>query len=79
MSIVLALLMVAAPTGVGPSPGEKMDMRDRTRGVTPASGLFLIPPKIPDCRTQLQADAALQAKRNGELEPCDPERFLRAR
>jgi hypothetical protein len=73
----LLLLLLLAAQQPGPGPSERMLERDRTQGVTPVTGMFLIPPKIPDCRTKEEVDAAAQAKLAGELEKCDPERFLK--
>jgi hypothetical protein len=74
-SLMLLLLLAAQPA---PGPSERMLERDRTQGPTPVTGMFLIPPKIPDCRTKEEVDAAAQAKAAGEFEKCDPERFIRA-
>ena len=73
------VLLAAAQSGPGPSIGTRIDMRDRAQAVTPVTGYFLLPPKIPDCRTQAQVDEAVRAKQDGYFERCDPERFLRAR
>jgi len=77
MSPSLTLLLLLAFQS-GPGPSERMLERDRTQGVTPVTGMFVIPPKIPDCRTKEEVDAAAEAKRAGEYEKCDPERFVRA-
>lgn len=78
MSVSLTLLLLLAAQQPGPGTAERMVDRDRTQGVTPVTDLFLIPPKIPDCRTKEEVDAAAQAKQAGEFEKCDPERFVRA-
>ena len=75
----LFLLLLAAQLQPGQGAAERVDGRDRIQGPMPVTDKFLIPPKIPDCRTQAQADAAVQAKRVGEYEKCDPERFIRAK
>ncbi len=74
----LLMLLLLAAQQPGPGPSERMLERDRTQGATPVTGMFLIPPKIPDCRTKVEVDAAAQAKQAGEFEKCDPERFIRA-
>ena len=78
MSVSLTLLLLLAAQQPGPGTSERMVDRDRTQGVTPVTDLFLIPPKIPDCRTKEEVDAAAKAKEAGEFEKCDPERFIRA-
>jgi len=72
--VMAALLMQHAP---GPGVGERTNP-DRFGGPTPVTDKFILPPKIPDCRTKEQADEALRAKQAGDLEPCDPERYNRA-
>lgn len=74
----LMLMMFLAAAQVGPGLGTRLDMRDRLQGPTPVTDKFLLPPKIPDCRTKEEADQAVAAKRAGEWEKCDPERFIRA-
>ncbi len=71
------LLFLAAGPSIGPGVGQLAE-REQVRGQTPVTGMFLIPPKIPDCRTKDESDAAIAAKRAGEWETCDPERFIRA-
>jgi hypothetical protein len=74
---LLALIALLQTPGGGTA--ERFLERDRTQGPTPVTGMFLIPPKIPDCRTQAEVDAALEAKRRGDFEKCDTERFLKPR
>ncbi len=69
------LLVAAAPPIVGsPDPGAQ---RERTQGVMAPTNTFLLPPKIKDCRTDADIRAALEARRYGDQEPCDPDRMLR--
>jgi len=50
-------------------------MRDRTQGTTPVTGMFLIPPKVPDCKTDAQIQQALAEKADGIIpQSCDPPR-----
>ena len=66
----LALLMFFAAAFQDPGSGtaNRDLMRDRAGGPTPVTDLFLLPPKIPDCRTQAAVDEALKAKRNWEAQ-----------
>ncbi|HWJ58876.1 MAG TPA: hypothetical protein VNR68_04445 [Sphingomicrobium sp.] len=73
------VMMVAAQGGPMNPNSERFQSRDRAIGVTAAQNTFILPPKIPDCRTQAEVDLAIQAKENGEYERCDPERFLKPR
>ena len=78
--IVSALLAAGGGgSGIGPDIGSRMDMRDRVQGPTPVTGMYLIPPKVPDCRTQAEVDSAIAARRLGDAEKCDTVRFLRGR
>ncbi len=76
----LAMLMFFAASlqDPGTGPANRDLMRDQAGGPTPVTDLFLLPPKIPDCRTQEAVDQALKAKRNMEAQQCDPDRFVRA-
>ncbi|MBA3668720.1 MAG: hypothetical protein H0W71_01425 [Sphingomonas sp.] len=54
-------------------------MRDRAGGPTPVTVLFLLPPKIPDSRTQAAVDEALKrnaiGKRNNAILTASFERM----
>jgi hypothetical protein len=76
-NIVLIMAALLMQHGPGPGVGERLNP-DRFRGVTPVTDKFILPPKIPDCRTKEEADQAVADKRAGEWEKCDPERFIRA-
>lgn len=67
----LLLMMFAA---MPPSAGvpDRVILRDPQQGPTPVTDLFVIPPKIPDCRTDEQIRHALQEKADGYLQSCDP-------
>ena len=74
------VMLVAAQGGPVTNPNsERFQSRDRAIGTVAAQNMFILPPKIPDCRSQAEVDLALQAKQNGEFEQCDPERFLKPR
>lgn len=73
--VMMAVLMMQP--AIGPGVGERTNP-DRFRGVTPVTDKFILPPKIPDCKTKEEADQALADKRAGEWEKCDPERYNRA-
>ena len=72
--LLMTLMLMMQP---GPGVGERTNP-DRFRGVTPVTDKFILPPKIPDCRTQEEDDRALADKRAGDWEKCDPERYNRA-
>ena len=63
--------------GAGPGAAERLLLRDRLQGPTPVTDKFLLPPKLKDCRTDEDVRAALNARRYGDQEPCDPDRMLR--
>ena len=69
------LLLAAAPPIVG-GP-ERVNLRDRLEGPMPVNDKYLLPPKLKDCRTEADVRAALEARRYGDQEPCDPDRMLR--
>ena len=75
LQLLLIMLVAAQQPGAGPS--ERMLGRDRIQGVTPVNDKFLLPPKLKDCRTDVDVRAALDARRYGDQEPCDPDRMLR--
>lgn len=72
---ILALLLLAQMPGSGPS--HRVILRDPLQGPTPVNDKFVIPPKLHDCRTDAEVRAALEARRYGDQEPCDPDRMLR--
>ena len=74
LQLLTLLLLIQAP-GTGTS--QRLLQRDRLQGPTPVTGMFLLPPKIKDCRTDAEIRAALDARRFGDQEPCDPDRMLR--
>lgn len=73
--LMLTMLLLAAPP-VGGAP-DRVVYRERAVAVTPVTDKFLIPPKMKDCRTDADVRAALEARRYGDLEPCDPDPMLR--
>ncbi len=74
LQLVLAMLLVAQPTP-GAGVGHVVDMRDRTQGVTPVTDKWIIPPKVPDCKTDAQIQQALAEKADGIIpQSCDPPR-----
>ncbi len=80
-NFVLLMAALFAQAGTGGGGGirveGRMQMSDRIQGAMPVSDKFILPPKVPDCRTQSQVDAAVQAKRLGDAQQCDTERFLK--
>jgi len=73
LQLVLAMLVTPPPPATG--VGRMLDMRDRTQGTTPVTGMFLIPPKVPDCKTDAQIQQALAEKADGIIpQSCDPPR-----
>lgn len=77
INIAILLFAAAAQSSPGQGLSEQFKLRDRAQGPTPVTGFFLIPPKIPDCRTSEEAQEAVKVKREGGFEACDPERFIR--
>ena len=75
LQLMLTMLLLAVPP-MGGAP-DRVVNRERAEGVTPATNTFLLTPKIKDCRTDADVRAALDARRYGDLEPCDPDRMLR--
>jgi hypothetical protein len=69
---LFVLFAAAAAQGPGPGPGESPILRDRAVGVTPAANIYILPPKVPDCRTPEQEQEALAQRANGEREVCEP-------
>lgn len=66
---LFAVMLMAAP---GPGPGNIIQIRERVVAPTPVTGLFLIPPKIPDCRTDAEIQQSLAEKANGvSPQSCD--------
>jgi hypothetical protein len=61
----------------GPGAADRLLLRDRIQGATPVTDKFLLPPKLHDCRTDEDVRAALEARRYGDREPCDPDPLLR--
>ncbi len=74
LQLLTLIMLVQTP---GPSAAEKFLQRDRMQGPTPVTDKFLLPPKLKDCRTEADVRAALDARRFGDQEPCDPDPILR--
>ena len=72
---LLLLVLAAVPPGAGMP--DRVILRDPQNGPTPVTNLYLIPPKLHDCRTDAEVQAALEKRRYGEQEPCDPDRMIR--
>ena len=68
LQLVIPLLL-AAPVMNGIP--DRVIVRDPT-GPTPVTDLWIIPPKIPDCRNDQQIQQALAEKANGDPQSCDP-------
>jgi hypothetical protein len=73
---LLMLMLLAAQQGPGPGSGDRMVIRERVQAPTPVTDLFLLPPKIPDCRNDQQIEQALAEKANGDRQSCDPPRSV---
>jgi len=74
---MLQLLTLILLAQAGPSTVERFLQHDRIQGPTPVTDKFLLPPKLKDCRTEADVRAALDARRYGDQEPCDPDPMLR--
>ena len=79
MMQLLMLLALAAQNTPAPTTGDRVIFRDPIQGPTAVTDKFLIPPKIPDCRTDAQIQQALAQRANGELESCDLPKAYRRR
>jgi hypothetical protein len=62
-------LMLLAAAQVGPTIGDHF--AHAMEGTDPVY-ITLLPPKIPDCRTDEQIRRAEAQKANGEPQSCDP-------
>ena len=67
----LIIFMLAA---VPPNQGipDRVVFRDPLQGPTAVTDLWIIPPKLPDCRTAQEEEVALDHRRHGEMEQCAP-------
>ncbi len=74
LQLLTLIMLIQTP---GPSTAERFLLRDRLQGPTPVTDKFLLPPKVKDCRTESDVRAALDARRYGDQEPCDPDPMLR--
>lgn len=75
LQLLMLMLLAAQQPGAGPS--ERVILRDPMQGPTPVTDKYLLPPKLKDCRTDAEVQAALDARRYGDQEPCDPDRMIR--
>ena len=76
LQLTLTMLMLAGAPPVVGGP-ERVMLRDRIEVAMPVNDKYLLPPKIKDCRTAADVRAALEARRYGDQEPCDPDPMLR--
>ena len=76
LQLLSLIMLIQTP---GPSPSQRFLLHDRIQGPTPVSDKYLLPPKLKDCRTDAEIQAALDARRFGDQEPCDPDPLLRRR
>jgi hypothetical protein len=65
------LLMLAAAPPMNGVP-DRVIFRDPQNGPTPVTDLWIIPPKLADCRTAQEEEVALDHRRHGEMEQCAP-------
>ena len=71
---LIPLLLFAQPMLSVP---DRVILRDPQNAATPAmTGWVLLPPKVPDCRTDQEEQIALEQRRNGDPEMCDPKTKL---
>jgi hypothetical protein len=68
LQLVIPLLLAAPAMNGVP---DRVIFRDPT-GPTPVTDLWIIPPKIPDCKNDQQIQRALAEKANGDPQSCDP-------
>ena len=70
LELVVPMLLYsqAAISGVP----ARVDLRDRLQGPTPVTGFVILPPKVPDCRNSEEEQVALEQRRAGVPEMCDP-------
>ena len=73
------LMLMMAVTPVGPGPGNFTSIRERIQAPSPVTDLYLIPPKVPDCRTDAEIQQALAQKANGDPQSCDPPKSVQRR
>ena len=72
LQLLPLLFLAGAPGLIAPGVGQ---LRERPLSATPVTGMFLIPPKVPDCRTDAQIQQALAEKAAGIMpQSCDPPR-----
>ena len=68
LQLIIPLLLAAPTMSTVP---DRVLVRDPT-GPTPVTDLWIIPPKIPDCKNDQQIQRALAEKANGDPQSCDP-------
>ena len=69
LQLVLSMLLAAPPMNGVP---DRVIFRDPQNGPTPVTDLWIIPPKVPECKNDQQIQQALDQKAHGELQSCDP-------
>jgi hypothetical protein len=69
LELIVPMLLFSQEISGVPS---RIELRDRLQGVTPVTGFVILPPKVPDCRTAEEEQAALEQRRAGVPEMCDP-------
>jgi hypothetical protein len=67
----LLLIMSAQAAGANGIP-DRVIFRDPLLGPTPVTNLWIIPPKIPDCKNAQEEQLAIEEMRNGEAGRCVP-------
>jgi hypothetical protein len=70
LQLAIPIFLFAAPVMNGVP--DRVIFRDPQNGPTPVTDLWIVPPKIPDCRNDEQIQKALAEKANGDPQSCDP-------
>jgi len=66
------LLMLAAAAPPQNGIPDRVIFRDPVQGPTPVTNLWIIPPKIPDCRNPQEEQVAIEQMHNGDPGQCVP-------
>ncbi|HEX6661205.1 MAG TPA: hypothetical protein VF067_04985 [Sphingomicrobium sp.] len=74
MAMMFGTLMLLAAAQVGPSIGDHF--AHAMEGTDPVH-IIMLPPKIPDCRTDAEIQRARAEKANGDPQSCDPPKEAR--
>jgi hypothetical protein len=69
LQLIMAMLVAGPEMGGVP---DRVILRDPQNGPTAVTDLWIIPPKVPDCKTDQQIRQALEEKARGDQQSCDP-------